>query len=121
MAPFDSENYVAPAITPSHPPRVESEVVRTLRAAKEKISKAECWLKVDFGNHERGQHCTLGAVIDVSCYQFGGGTHDRAIALLDACTPAGHPSAMLFNDAEATTHADVMSLFDRAISLAQEG
>lgn len=100
--PFDHVNFVLPA--------VETDLaLRVLTEARALIQLPENWCKVHFdnGNHA---HCILGA-LDCAGHSWIGRTY-----LLDALPAGADRSVIIFNDNPATTHADVLALFDRAIA-----
>jgi hypothetical protein len=92
-----------------------------LIAARALIDTPEKWTKGSWLRRD-GTMCAEGA-----CRRTGKAAsplrpHDRIIALfaaLEPGLPAGCDGSIArYNDDPATTHADVMSLFDRAIELA---
>lgn len=103
-----------------------------LIAARALIDTPEKWGKGgrSFGNSYTaapdGPLCAMGAC-NVMAYQRGENSFDRVGAVyaelaeaLNAALPGKRYSAVAdFNDAPATTHADVMALFDRAIEAAE--
>lgn len=88
-----------------------------LIAAKALIDTPEKWCK---GIH-KGQNCTMWAVGDATRQHSGGMRWlDCEVALSRAVPksfvgPSGVHPIVAFNDAEETSHADIMALFDRAI------
>lgn len=89
-------------------------LVDDLKAAKALIDTPEKWVK---GTYEKdGCRCLLGALID-STHDFGSyGAAQRAVAG-QFSDPKLHIAD--FNDLPATTHADVLSVLDRAIKAAE--
>jgi hypothetical protein len=100
------------------------EVVEVLRAARAKIEKPECWIRYELARDYSGNwvgvcspearcFCIIGALASTSS------DYEAArLALLDVL-PSGFCGAVDFNDAQETTHADVLALFDRAIASAE--
>lgn len=92
-----------------------------LIAAKALIDTPEKWIK---GSWEReGCYCAAGALRKaLNAPMMPSGLVDwafwnyPAVVALDQLTADGIAN---FNDAPRTTHADIMSLFDRAIASAQ--
>ena len=95
-------------------------VLDALIKARDHISDPAMWYKggySEFGfiGAENGLPCcAMGALIwAAQDLQYA---HDYyRSALLDALLDGGHSIAN-FNDAPATTHADILALFDRAIA-----
>lgn len=124
---FVNEQELAPArgfATP-HPPRVETEVVRSLRRAREWLSNPARWAKgIYWGDEFHGNDrpaCSINSIKRGGTVETSP-TFRAAADLLTRALPPGHAWVGGFNDDPATTHADIMALFDRAISLArQEG
>ena len=78
---------------------------------------ANGWTKGMF--RRNGCVCAMGAVLWVvdSDDDEGIDREDEAIRALEAALPVCDVSTLVgFNDREATTHADVLALFDRAIA-----
>lgn len=81
-----------------------------LLRARKLISNPRKWCK---GAMQRdGAYCMLGAIAAVAAREYAG-AHHEALSAVGARTP-GHSIAN-FNDAPATTHAQVMAIFDAAI------
>lgn len=72
---------------------------------------------VDFMDPDAVCWCAAGARrrADEGCASVGDG---QALAYLNMATPVGFAGLVGFNDDPKTTQADVVALFDRAISLA---
>lgn len=109
--------------------------------AKRSISKSKHWTK---GNNARNKDgdachasarqaccwCTVGSIYRAAAKATDGSVFDdvQALRILsDVIAPNGNTgeSAVLntltaFNDAERTTHADVMDLFDKGIAILRE-
>lgn len=91
-----------------------------LRAARALIDAPERWTKGVFCLD--GKYCALGAALAVSIPGL-----PIELALSDAVPASFHNYGwhlrivriVRFNDAPATTHADIMALFDRAIAKAE--
>jgi hypothetical protein len=93
-----------------------------LIAARALIDTPEKWVK---GKYEvNGCYCAMGAV---SMAVTGSADYDsnwyvnyadKVVAALDNRLPARFPDVAAFNDDPATTHNDVLQLFDRAIEAA---
>ena len=104
-----------------------SEVLRKARAL---IEKPENWTRGAYGRNEHGRftelrfscsRCSAGAVLSV-CEEVKLAQEDRALNLLREQTPGYsehwiHDPLVRFNDTHA--HAEVLSLFDRAIAAAE--
>lgn len=101
------------------------QVIDALKAAREKISKPEHWTQNAFARDAKGQavgelsgeacsYCAIGA-----CYALRVHTIARSAvgALEQTLRESGQESAFvaMFNDAEDTTHDDVLDLFDGTI------
>ena len=96
-----------------------NDVADTLRRARAMIDAPEKWCKGAFD--AGGRFCMLGAVIR-SKPRFE--DFAEGIEFVGKCDAAlrrasGGWSTMSWNDDADTTHADVMSAFDRAIELAE--
>lgn len=86
-----------------------------LIAAKALIDKPEKWGKLNVPNNCKP--CALQAVAIVS--GFDGRFYDMPeYDSLSSALPPGTRIVGLYNDAPSTTHADIMSLFQRAIEAA---
>jgi hypothetical protein len=88
-------------------------VADVLRRARALIDSPEKWGRRGDGlGPERGRYCIL-----LACGQVNG-DWAPAYRLISNITAPAYPWE--FNDAPATTHADVMAAFDRAIALAEQ-
>lgn len=87
-----------------------------LRAAKALIDTPEKWIKGEYARN--GCFCALGAAFEAAGWE-GWKLGSDIEGALDAELPDGFDSVPQFNDHPATTHADIMSLFDRAIAAAE--
>ncbi len=110
MSPFDAAEFEFAS------PQVEKPVdpvLRNLAVSREWLSDPAHWCKNQFGDMNIGPTCAWGAVLKFSALQRPSDpVATQSFNLLTRLT--GHlPN---FNDAPGTTHADVLSLFDRAIS-----
>ncbi len=87
-----------------------------LIAAKALIDAPEKWTK---GHYEmRGCFCAVGALLKVTGLEPDDDPTDSEKALIEALPALSRDTEFVitsFNDAKATTHADIMALFDRAI------
>lgn len=113
-----------------HPSPVETPVVRVLREARAKIASEGNWCHYGAGD---GQitFCAASAIKSAAGFGIGDKNTPDAFDLwaagcgaLKAQLPqrfmrADRASIPEFNDCPATTHADVLALFDRAIATAQ--
>jgi hypothetical protein len=97
-----------------------------LRAARALIDTPEKWGRHTFRD-DAGRLCVRGACGAAVGGVFGGaGARDVEWALLKVLPKwvrqSAGPLSMLanFNDDPATTHSDVLSLFDRAINAAEQ-
>lgn len=93
-----------------------------LIAARALIDTPEKWAKGNDISPENGRYCAA-----VACNQFA--SAQVMFQALRAAFTASHAPArhilgvceiFEFNDDPATTHADIMALFDRAIAAAEE-
>ncbi len=94
-----------------------------LIAARALIDTPEKWQKGRFRSERKTYrcYCALGALFEVC----GTGTDALAscrAALINALPVAWQPRMTArYNDLPSTTHADILSLFDRAIAAQPEG
>lgn len=104
-----------------------------LIAARAKIEKPENWVREYYAFDRSGHYtnpigeraacwCILGALgcatgINPEDCDILGPAHDMLTAALKE--RGRSPSLPLFNDDPATTHADILALYDRAIALAE--
>lgn len=105
--------------------------IETLKAAKELIIKPEHWQKGHYTNDDRTCFCGLGAVAEVLGLVEAGVTWtvfdesdvpywlDRAARHLNSNHSFDETFAV-FNDADHTTHAEVLQAFDLAIKLVKD-
>ncbi len=124
MAPFDQQEFeVAPALKPSHyriEPECADPILGWLRQARANISDPTRWIKgrafsYDADNNTSGM-CALGAIgciVNVD-YDAVGSCLLRVLPCPQSIPRISHVAG--FNNAPATTHADVLALFDRAIA-----
>lgn len=94
-------------------------LIENLKAAKALIDTPEKWGKGDDVSNRR--LCTMLACSSISLGPTGAFDQMRA-ALLEALPPHASrsvPQVVNFNDHPDTTHADIMALFDRAITAAE--
>ncbi|HWU19350.1 MAG TPA: hypothetical protein VN155_16840 [Devosia sp.] len=97
-------------------------VKENLIAAKALIDMPEKWIKGTFHAWMPSGtecFCLAGAVIEASSHDTDGLREAETISALVGALD-GFDTVIGFNDAAATTHADIMALFDRAIA-AQDG
>jgi hypothetical protein len=91
-----------------------AEVVKVLTEAKKHIDAPEKWCKNMMHSNNEQKSCAIGAIHKV----IG---HDTPLwnLALDALGKAipGDPWPPNYNDLPSTTHADVMSAYDRAIEM----
>lgn len=105
-----------------------AEVASLLRGARQWIARERHWGKREmrsFGLYGF-RYCAVGAVAreaaasDLADIFASHPTGRAAVYLLDrAAERRGHCGAIAFNDYWATTHADVLALFDEAIAAAE--
>jgi hypothetical protein len=88
-------------------------VKENLIAARALIDTPEKWVQGAF--EDGGGLCAIGACGVVTTGDPQNWQPAERAALL-AFVPAEVGSVMLYNDADTTTHADIMALFDRAIA-----
>lgn len=104
---------------------MKATVKENLIAARALIDTPEKWIKGEFGDMVSGCYCSIGAVAAVLGIS-GEETelNSKEAGALARAMPGGWGEDGIcvpdFNDADATTHADIMALFDRAIA-AQDG
>lgn len=87
-------------------------VVQLLTEARAKIADPKNWIKGRFVVDDC--YCSVGAV-----YMSAVGEDNRAFrmeAIKALRVAAGVESVIDFNDAETTSHADVLAMFDKAIA-----
>lgn len=96
------------------PPPVDP-VLDTLVKARKRLANPKNWQKREGRLGEAT--CALGACYDAS-RQIDGRTRlgSTAVDLLQSFIPPGFIHVPHYNDDPATTHADVLALFDRAIA-----
>lgn len=88
-------------------------VKESLIAAKALIDTPEKWIKGELHTKRGAQHCycIYGALAQVVRTEEDDAGVVRALRAV-----APHRYLSVFNDDPATTHADIMALFDRAIA-----
>lgn len=95
-----------------------------LIAAKALIDTPEKWGKDFYYQNDAGCLCIVGSLGKASGLSAAGGQFcDSLIGALNKALPESAPirnHLPAFNDHPATTHADIMALFDRAIAKASE-
>jgi hypothetical protein len=108
---------------------VNAEVADVLRKAREKISDPARWTKGEFARDVHGKglnngcdptatcYCALGAVEAVVNAPFFSMNAHSVVTALNACVNGD--SIADINDADTTTHADILAAFDRAIAAAE--
>lgn len=92
-------------------PAASDDVLRVLKAARKLIELPEDWCKSAYGFYS-SPSCINGALARAAHYVDWCDVRD----LLAAHLPKGQKYTHAFNDDPRTTHADVLALFDRAIS-----
>lgn len=103
------------------------EVVKVLKASREKISKPEAWIKGGFARDSEGNYvnstdehavcfCSLGAINSVTGL-WSNERHGATVAIEDVIGDFSIPS---FNDADSTTHEDILRVWDKAIAAAEK-
>jgi len=120
--PFDQREFeveLAPAVTPSRSPAeapaatVIDSVLSNLIAARELLSEPRRWIKGDYCR--AGSYCIYGAIHWAGEYSSIFDAEQSPTAkFLEAV--AEDRILAFWNDLPSTTHADVLALFDRAIS-----
>jgi hypothetical protein len=97
--------------------------IEVLKGARALISSPESWVKKAFRVRSEGvcSYCALGAIEEVSgCSpERARSIESRALynATVDELSGSrGEDYVVTFNDAPATTHADVLKMFDDRIS-----
>jgi hypothetical protein len=97
---------------------MSTEVARVLREARTLIETPDRWLQgglYEFNFGKVARCCALGAINEAAQGDLSRAYRDATEALRRA---AG-PDIVYWNDDPATTHADVLSAFDRAIASAE--
>ena len=84
----------------------------SLRAAKALIDTPAKWCRGSYTRNAGRQHCAMGAVEYYGCTP-----HGMVAALYAAAAELGNQSVTAFNDTH--THAECMTMFDRAIKIAE--
>lgn len=110
MAPFDQQQFEVEA------PVIVDPVIDVLEQAKARISTPDKWCK-NVLYDEQGARCILGALQATSDCPGDEMWHSHflpAFRLINAFVPTGN--MVDFNNDPATTHADILTLFDRAIA-----
>jgi hypothetical protein len=96
----------------------EDPVRQALRAARAVIATPDRWCKGSMYCHSSAgldRRCLTGAVF--GCPGVRGDIRRLAFRALDeAARRRGYHHPITFNDHPATTHADVMALFDEALA-----
>ena len=96
-----------------------------LTKAKERIDTPEKWMKNDYRDadeHNSTCWCSFGAIDSVGRELVLDDRHMRgdAITLLSLSVPRNFIACLItYNDDPKTTHEDVMTMFDGAITLAK--
>ncbi len=125
MAPFDGQDEFARAENARREEVMKAPVdpvLDTLVKAREWLSDPAHWCQghlildangIDCGMTEApAASCAWGAInLAKGCTS---GSSSEEYALLESL--CGHERLQYFNDADATTHADVLALYDRAIT-----
>jgi hypothetical protein len=93
-------------------------LVDDLKAAKALIDTPEKWAKGAW-LHDDGTRCAEGACIATTGGRTWSPLFDNLIAQLPPEWIATGNPIVRFNDDDATTRADVLALFDRAIAAAE--
>ena len=106
-------------------------VQEALTKARARIDTPEKWTRGAFGRDANGAPLWANALDGAVCFCTAGAVHAvaglgmAAGACFDVLTLAVRErdggNIVDYNDWDASTHADIMSLFDRAIELAGEG
>lgn len=92
-----------------------------LRSARKFLSNEDRWCKnvlVD----PCGRRCLMGAMSNYVPDEWSSGLYD-AVCVVETHVPSAYSGMGLavFNDAESTTHANVLDLLDRAIAAEEAG
>lgn len=111
MAPFDSSEYEFASPQAAQP---VDPVLEILAGARARLTNPVNWCKSRMGIFG-GPTCAVGAIlINYADYSEH---HAAADALAIALSGTNRWACIVFfNDAPSTTHADVLALFDRAIT-----
>lgn len=102
---------------------MSKEVADLLRRAKAKIATPERWTQYKVARNTRGGYvdplnpeatcwCSVGALVAVRADRYGP-LYSRAVKALSIA--AGY-NIERFNDADETTHHQIVGVFDRAIA-----
>lgn len=89
-----------------------TSVVQILTDARAKLEDPKNWTKGRFFGQDG--YCALGAVVLVTPSVQACALRSEVIRALRAAV--GVESVIDFNDAETTSHADVLAMFDKAIA-----
>lgn len=92
-------------------------VLSNLTAARELLSNKKRWTKGTYCS--AGAYCLYGAIAHVGYRDIAAAEAGPEAELLERLQ--GERWLSRFNDAPTTTHADVLALFDRAISSRKGG
>lgn len=106
--PFDSENY-----------QPTDAILKALQDARQWLNDPALWAQenvVAFSD-SRGRGCSLNWLGRVCANDMS--IYSRASVWLERALPFGRYCIAAYNDHPATTHADVLALFDRAIAARQ--
>jgi hypothetical protein len=107
-----------------------SELLNTFVQARERILDETAWCKRHM--YHRGARCLIGAVINAGSDHNVGHAISKmpvgALSLLTEVIQRQHPHyamhggagvPLFFNDAQTTTHADVIAVLDECIALCE--
>ncbi len=99
-----------------------------LKGARELLSDEKRWTKGALARDKDGHETGIAVDPDAVCWcAYGAIEHcnkegyGAEIAMNRVVRGLGWPSIGAFNDADSTTHADVLALFDRAIASLEGG
>lgn len=107
-----------------------SDVLKILKDARELLSDEKRWTKgmwartaammpTDSKSEDAVCWCAMGALCRVIDYDRDASEFRMATAYLTEALPPSWWGVSVFNDAKATTHADLLAMFDRAIAKAE--
>lgn len=101
------------------------KVVEVLVKAREILSKEENWTRENYARDEDGEPVYFDSSKAVSFCSIGAvatsGYSAEYVSALEALEMVVKPTPIIvFNDAESTSHKDVMAMFDLAIESLEE-
>jgi hypothetical protein len=97
------------------------EVVDVLVRARALIADEKYWCRGNYtqlvDDESVFAYCAVGAEMNATRGLMGWPDESPSLVALINALPAGYTRVSVFNDDPKTTHADVLSLYDRAIEM----